>query len=198
LRIAARKPLRQDNDRNVRADWDHYNHDVNRCWRRVAPGSLAKWPGQPRTNFLAMLPALLFPICWPEPFGLVMVEALACGTPVIALRQGSVPEAIEHRVTGFICDDEDEMVDAIGHIGELDRARCRQKAERRFSPDQMAEHHERVYAHLHDRFPLTEPTSPARLSEWPASPSLVLGQGWTLGWWFSSVCMRYAAFYGTV
>jgi glycosyltransferase involved in cell wall biosynthesis len=60
--------------------------------------------------------ALLFPITWPEPFGLVMPEALACGTPVMALRAGSVPEVIEPAVTGFICSDEDGLVDAVRHL----------------------------------------------------------------------------------
>ena len=65
------------------------------------------------------LSALLFPIDWPEPFGLVMIEAMACGTPVIAYRRGSVPEVIDDGVTGFIVDSEEEALAAIGRVGEL-------------------------------------------------------------------------------
>jgi glycosyltransferase involved in cell wall biosynthesis len=77
-----------------------------------------------------------------------MVEALACGTPVIALDQGSVPEVIQDGVTGFICSNEEEMVAAVGRLGELDRARCRAEAERRFSPSAMAAAYEQLYARL--------------------------------------------------
>src|SRR5207248_3747530 len=84
----------------------------------------------------------------PEPFGLVMPEALACGTPVLALRQGSVPEVLEDGVTGFVCDDEDALVAAADRLDELDRARCRAEAERRFSAEAMADRYEQVYAAL--------------------------------------------------
>lgn len=77
-----------------------------------------------------------------------MVEALACGTPVVALRAGSVPEVITHGETGFICEDEDELVEAIGRIDMIDRASCRATAERRFSAPRMAERYERVYEEL--------------------------------------------------
>jgi glycosyltransferase involved in cell wall biosynthesis len=151
LRIAARKPLRRVGYPNVRADWDHYNHDLKPLLAKDHAKLIGEVDGSAKDEFLRNAAALVFPIRWPEPFGLVMVEALACGTPVIALRAGSVPEVIEHGVTGFICDNEDEMVEAIRHVGELDRARCRQEAERRFSPDRMAEHYERVYAQIGDR-----------------------------------------------
>jgi glycosyltransferase involved in cell wall biosynthesis len=148
LRIAARKPLRHDGDPNVRADWDHYNREVKPLLAQRHARLIGEVDGAVKDQFLGNAAALLFPIRWPEPFGLVMVEALACGTPVIALREGSVPEVIKHGVTGFVCDDEDAMVDAIRHIGELDRTRCRQEAESRFSPDRMVEHYERIYAEL--------------------------------------------------
>jgi glycosyltransferase involved in cell wall biosynthesis len=83
--------------------------------------------------------ALLFPIDWPEPFGLVMIEAMACGTPVIAFRRGSVPEVIDEGITGFIVDNEDEAIAAIKRIGELDRQRVRATFERRFTARRMAE-----------------------------------------------------------
>jgi len=91
--------------------------------------------------------ALLNPIQWPEPFGLVMIESLAAGTPVIALRRGSVPEVIEDGVTGFICDDVEGMVRATERIGELDPEACRRHAER-FSGEAMCRGYEQVYERL--------------------------------------------------
>jgi len=83
--------------------------------------------------------AVLVPIDWPEPFGLVMIEAMACGTPVIAWWRGSVPEIIEHGVTGFIVENEAEAIDAIERIPTLDRRRVRAGFERRFTARRMAE-----------------------------------------------------------
>ena len=98
--------------------------------------------------FLGGALALLFPIRWPEPFGLVMAEALATGTPVIAGRFGSVPEVIEDGVTGFVCDSVEEMALAVERVGELDRAACRQAALDRFSAAQMAGGYEALYGRL--------------------------------------------------
>jgi glycosyltransferase involved in cell wall biosynthesis len=148
LRIAARKPLRHGGDASVRADRHHYQHEILPLLDRKSTRFVGEVDGADKDRFLGNAAALLFPIRWPEPFGLVMVEALACGTPVIAFRQGSVPEVIEHGVTGFICDDVDAMVEAIGHIGEIDRARCRKVAEERFSPARMADDYMRVYEEL--------------------------------------------------
>ncbi len=75
--------------------------------------------------FLADAAALLFPIDWPEPFGLVMIEAMAAGCPVVALRRGSVPEVVTHGVSGFICDEFDDMVRAVDRLAALDADRCR-------------------------------------------------------------------------
>ena len=79
--------------------------------------------------------ALLFPIDWPEPFGLVMIEALACGTPVVAIRGGSVPEVLDDGVTGFICDDLEQAIEATRRVHTLDRRACRRTFERRFTAD---------------------------------------------------------------
>jgi glycosyltransferase involved in cell wall biosynthesis len=92
--------------------------------------------------------ALLFPVDWPEPFGLVMIEAMACGTPVIAWNCGSVPEVVEHGVTGFIVESEDEAVQALGRVAELDRARVRATFERRFSAVRMARGYVAVYERM--------------------------------------------------
>jgi len=148
LRIAARKPLRNSADPNVRADRQHYQQEVLPLLNRGTSRFVGEVDGPDKNKFLGNASALLFPIRWPEPFGLVMVEAMACGTPVVALRQGSVPEVIEDGVTGFICDDETDMIDAIGRIDEIDRARCRQVAEERFSPRRMADDYVEVYRQL--------------------------------------------------
>ena len=100
--------------------------------------------------FLAQAAALLFPIDWPEPFGLVMIEAMACGTPVIAYRSGSVPEVIEDGVTGFIVDGEDEAVSAVGKLARLDRRKVRGRFEERFSARRMAREYESQYRNLID------------------------------------------------
>jgi glycosyltransferase involved in cell wall biosynthesis len=82
--------------------------------------------------------ALLFPVDWPEPFGLAMIEALACGTPVVAYPRGAVPEIIEHGVNGFIVRNEDEAVQAVARLPEIDRRACRESFERGFTADRMA------------------------------------------------------------
>ncbi len=92
--------------------------------------------------------ALLFPIDWPEPFGLVMIEAMACGTPVIARRRGSVPEIIEDGVTGFIVETEEEALAAIRRLDRLDRDRIRRRFEERFTARRMAEDYLRLFDSL--------------------------------------------------
>jgi glycosyltransferase involved in cell wall biosynthesis len=103
---------------------------------------------QAKRQFLAGAAALLFPIDWPEPFGLVMIEAMACGTPVIAFRSGSVPEVIDDGITGFVVSDEAEAVAAIKKLSELDRRRVRAHFEKRFTARRMAEEYLRGYTAL--------------------------------------------------
>jgi glycosyltransferase involved in cell wall biosynthesis len=98
--------------------------------------------------FLAGAAALLFPIDWPEPFGLVMIEAMACGTPVIAYRSGSVPEVIEDGVTGFIVDGEEEAIRAVRELPRLDRRIIRARFEERFTAVRMAREYEARYRDL--------------------------------------------------
>jgi len=98
-----------------------------------------------KAAFLGEATALLFPIDWPEPFGLVMIEALACGTPVIAFRCGSAPEVIDHGVTGFLVDDLDAAVACIDAAAALDRAKVRGGFERRFTIERVAEDYIQVY-----------------------------------------------------
>jgi len=99
-----------------------------------------------KDTLLGSAAALLMPIEWEEPFGIVMAEALACGTPVLGLGRGSVPEVVEDGVTGFVCRDVSELVTAVGKLEAIDRARCRQAAEQRFSGEAMVAAYERVYA----------------------------------------------------
>ncbi|MCI3134394.1 glycosyltransferase family 4 protein [Phenylobacterium aquaticum] len=100
-----------------------------------------------KSAFLGGAEALLFPIDWPEPFGLVMIEAMACGTPVVAYACGSVPEVIEDGVTGFIVRTDDEACAAAARVGQIDRRRVRQRFEARYSATAMA----RRYLQLYDR-----------------------------------------------
>jgi glycosyltransferase involved in cell wall biosynthesis len=96
-------------------------------------------------RFLGDAVALLFPIDWPEPFGLVMIEAMACGTPVIAYRRGSVPEVIDEGVTGYIVEDVEQAAAAVGAALRLDRRKCRTTAEARFSARRMAQDYCDIY-----------------------------------------------------
>lgn len=101
-----------------------------------------------KQEFLGNAAGLLFPIAWREPFGLVMIEAMACGTPVIAFENGSVPEVLEDAVTGFIVHNEDQAVEAVRRIGTLDRARIRGEFERRFTAQRMARNYLKLYERL--------------------------------------------------
>jgi len=103
-----------------------------------------------KNDFIGNARALLFPIDWPEPFGLVMIEAFACGTPVIATRRGSVPEIMQHGVTGWIVDDPAEAIEAARRIDQIDRRRCREAFERRFTAAKMATRYVQVYQALID------------------------------------------------
>ncbi len=110
-----------------------------------------------KSEFLGNAHALLFPIDWPEPFGLVMIEAMACGTPVVAYRHGSVPEVIEHGRTGFIVERRDEAIAAVRRVSALSRERCREAFERRFTARRMA----RDYLHLYERLAESMPHASA-------------------------------------
>jgi glycosyltransferase involved in cell wall biosynthesis len=101
-----------------------------------------------KPEFLSGAHALLFPIDWPEPFGLVMIESMACGTPVIAFNRGSVPEVIDDGVSGFIVHDEATAIAAVDRLGELDRATVRATFDRRFTARRMAEDYLDLYTEL--------------------------------------------------
>jgi glycosyltransferase involved in cell wall biosynthesis len=98
-----------------------------------------------KLQLLADASCLLNTLAWPEPFGMVMIEALACGTPVVGTPRGSVPELIVDGVTGFVRGDEADLAGALRCVGELDRGRCRKEAEERFSTDRMVDEHLAFY-----------------------------------------------------
>jgi glycosyltransferase involved in cell wall biosynthesis len=112
-------------------------------------GSDVTWlidpPQDQKIDLLARARCLIFPIQWEEPFGLVMIEAMASGTPVVALRRGSVPEVIVDGQTGYICDDPSQLPAAIEATSDLDPVACRQHVSSRFSPSRMARGYERLY-----------------------------------------------------
>ena len=101
-----------------------------------------------KEEFLSNAYALLFPIDWPEPFGLVIIEAMACGTPVIAYRGGAVPEVMEEGHTGFIVEGLEDAVDAVRRVPELSRKRCREVFDHRFTAARMAHDYVQVYERL--------------------------------------------------
>jgi len=101
-----------------------------------------------KQEFLGNATALLFPIDWPEPFGIVMIEALACGTPVIATPCGSVPEIIQHGLNGFICQDIDDLAQAMVDIGKINRLKCRLTFEQGFCSSRMADDYIELYLSL--------------------------------------------------
>ncbi len=103
-----------------------------------------------KSDFLSGAVALLVPLDWPEPFGLVMIEAMACGTPIIAFNRGSVPEIVEDGVTGFIVEDENGAIGAVDRLAQLSRERIRKEFERRFTARRMAQDYLSVYRKLTD------------------------------------------------
>lgn len=92
--------------------------------------------------------ALILPLQWDEPFGIVMAEALACGTPVIGFRRGALPEIVQHAVTGFVCDSVEEIVAVVSRVNRLDRKACRRVAEERFSNNVLVDAYEHLYREL--------------------------------------------------
>jgi glycosyltransferase involved in cell wall biosynthesis len=139
LRMAAKIP---------RAETRYFNERL----KPLVDGEQIKLVGElsdkAKGDLLRGASALLFPIDWPEPFGLVMIEAMACGTPVIAYRRGSVAEVVDEGVTGFVVENEDEAIAAVKRIGELDRRTIRATFERRFTARRMAEDYLRRYEAL--------------------------------------------------
>jgi glycosyltransferase involved in cell wall biosynthesis len=119
-------------------DRDYFEQQIKPQLNHPLIEYVAEVTDEEKERFLGDALALVFPIDWPEPFGLVMIEAMACGTPVLAFRRGSVPEIIEHGTTGFIVENCDEAVEALREIPKLSRADIRRRFEKRFSAERMA------------------------------------------------------------
>jgi glycosyltransferase involved in cell wall biosynthesis len=131
-------------------DRDYYEQEIKPLLQNNS--SLVEFIGEigekEKDEFLGQAYALLFPIDWPEPFGLVMIESIACGTPVIAYRHGSVPEVLDDGVVGFVVENLAQAVQAVERVASLDRLECRRTFERRFSVERMAEDYISVYRRL--------------------------------------------------
>ncbi len=128
------------------ADADHFTRDIEPAIDGNRVTYVGEADADTKRRLLAGADALLFPIEWDEPFGLVMIEALASGTPVIGFRQASVPEIVDDGLTGFVVDDVAAMASAIDRVAEIDRRICRREAERRFTVERMADDYLSRYA----------------------------------------------------
>jgi glycosyltransferase involved in cell wall biosynthesis len=134
-------------------DRDYFNETIRPLLNRPNLEFLGEIKDSEKNEFIGSALAMLFPVDWPEPFGLAIVEAMACGTPAIAFRRGSVPEIITEGITGFITDSIEQAAAAVPETARLDRARIRRYFEERFSAARMAEEYITVYRELlfHDR-----------------------------------------------
>ncbi len=133
-----------------RPDVEYFQRDV----RPLVDGELVRWigalAGEAKLDALARARALLMPISWDEPGATVVVEAMACGTPVIGMRRGALPELIVHGVTGFLADSEEEFAGYLDRVGEIDPAACRARAEEHFDAPIMARRYLELYARLRE------------------------------------------------
>jgi glycosyltransferase involved in cell wall biosynthesis len=142
LKIAAKV------DRTDREYFDEQIHPLIKSATNVE--YIGEITDKEKSDFLSGAVALLVPLDWPEPFGLVMIEAMACGTPVIAFNRGSVPEIVEDGVTGFIVEDENGAIGAVDRLAQLSRATIRKEFERRFTARRMAQDYLSAYRSLTD------------------------------------------------
>jgi glycosyltransferase involved in cell wall biosynthesis len=131
-----------------RADRDYFEKEIKHLLTHPLIDFIGEIGHSQKNEFLGNAVALLFPIRWPEPFGLVMIEAMACGTPVIAYPCGSVPEIVCDGISGFLAHDVDEAVDAVGRINEIERRVCRQHFELNFTDEHMARNYLNLYQQL--------------------------------------------------
>ena len=142
---------------------DYWHNVIEPLFRSYDVDFVGEIGEDEKPAFFAGAAATLFPIDWPEPFGLVMIESLASGTPVIALRNGSVPEVLTDGQSGFICDSLDEMVASVDRLGELSPSGCRAEADR-FTAAAMTDDYLAVYASL-----VAEPCSVTPLAGAPSN-----------------------------
>jgi glycosyltransferase involved in cell wall biosynthesis len=128
-----------------RGDLDYFRAEIEPMLDDPLVEFLGEVGDEAKSELLGNAATLLFPIDWPEPFGMVMIESMACGTPVVAYRRGSVPEVIDEGITGFVVDDLESAAAAVHRAVGLDRRRVRETFERRFSATRMAQDYLRVY-----------------------------------------------------
>lgn len=140
------------------ADEQYYRKEIEPLLDHPLIEFLGEISDAEKNDFVGDALALVCPYDWPEPFGLVLIEALACGTPVLAYRRGSIPEVIDHEVTGFVCETLTEMAEAVGRLPLIDRRRCRRAFEERFTADRMARNYVALYERLIAK--RSEPVSP--------------------------------------
>ena len=160
-----------------RVDEDYFRSEILPLIDDPAVEFIGEINEHEKTQFLGGAAALLFPVDWPEPFGLVMIEAMACGTPVLAFRCGSVPEVIEDGVTGKVVDTEEEAIAALPAILSYDRRAVRQRFEVGFTATRMADDYVSTYRHL-----LRMRTSNGKTqSTWPRQLHVNCGNGFTPG-----------------
>jgi glycosyltransferase involved in cell wall biosynthesis len=149
-----------------RADREYFEEKIKGLIDGTSVEYIGEIPDKDKSEFLSGALALLVPIDWPEPFGLVMIEAMACGTPVIAFNRGSVPEVIEDGVTGFIVEDEQGAIGATYRLPELSRQRIRKRFEQRFTARRMAQDYLAAYRglmnHEHPHLKLVVDGGPVR------------------------------------
>jgi glycosyltransferase involved in cell wall biosynthesis len=131
-----------------KVDRDHFEEKIRPLMSLPFVEYIGEITDEQKSTFLSGAIALLVPIDWPEPFGLVMIEAMACGTPVVAFNRGAVPEIVEDGLTGFIVEDEISAVGAIGQLSALSRERVRARFEERFTARRMASEYLSVYRKL--------------------------------------------------
>jgi len=132
------------------ADREYFDEQIEPMMKLSGVEYIGEINDRDKSEFLSGAIALLVPIDWPEPFGLVMIEAMACGTPVIAFSRGSVPEVIDDGVTGFIVEDINGAIGAVDRLGHLSREKIRQRFEERFTARRMAQDYLSVYRSLSD------------------------------------------------
>jgi glycosyltransferase involved in cell wall biosynthesis len=158
-----------------KVDEDYFRTEI----RPLLDGSGVEFVGEinerEKTQFLGDAAALLFPVDWPEPFGLVMIEAMACGTPVLAFRCGSIPEVIEDGITGKVVDSEEEAIAALPEILSYDRRAVRQRFEERFTATRMAKDYVSTYHKLSRK----RATKDEEQSAWPRQINPQNGNGST-------------------
>ena len=134
-----------------RVDREYFDEQINPMIKASRTEYIGEITDAEKSEFLSGAMVLLVPIDWPEPFGLVMIEAMACGTPVIAYNRGSVPEIVDEGLTGFIVEDENGAIGAVDRLAQLSRERIRKQFEKRFTARRMAQDYLSVYRGLADR-----------------------------------------------